>query len=394
MVLVQREIKAVYLWETQVRPTKTQLHTCTIVWNEVSDPASFFVEYKDDAAWLTPWDPAFDDFFWYSAVLLNTSWVETAEMKQSWWVFSWAMTTLGNIKSGDNVMIKFPVRWIKMTKSWSAVTLSITDELDKDGYQYYAFQTWTLSSPWTPKDAFYLWAYMWYNNSNVMKSWSGKTPTNNLTQANFCTYAKANWSWYNIEWFYQRMYIKALYMMKYGNPNSKTIIWLWRTNYSWIANTWGTDSQINATYWTSSNTNQIKLFWLEDFWGNLYDWVWGCYTDSSKVLYTRLTWWTWAISWWTSTWTTIGTTRSAYCLSSIAGNNKAMFCETDAIGGSPYNIYYSNYAYINTSALSYEWGYYGTDNNSQWVLYSSFNAWASEKDSSFWARLMYLNWLT
>ena len=156
------EITSVRLWETKVRPAYKP-RTFTITRTEKSDMSSWWT-YSDDAAWLTAGDGAFDDFFWYSAVLLNTSWVETAEMTQSWWVFTGAMTTLGNITSGDNVMIKFPARWIKMTKSWSVVTLSITDDLTKESewYQYYAFQTWTLASPWTIKDKFYLGAYKWY----------------------------------------------------------------------------------------------------------------------------------------------------------------------------------------------------------------------------------------
>jgi hypothetical protein len=129
-------------------------------------------------------------------------------------------------------MIKFPVRWIKMSKSWSTVTLSITKELNKSWYQYYAHSTWTLSNPWTPKDAFYLGAYKWYSSSNVIKSWSGKSPTVSQTQATFIKRAKANGSWYNIIGFYQRMFVNCLYMMKYGSPNSQTAVGKWYTGWS------------------------------------------------------------------------------------------------------------------------------------------------------------------
>lgn len=325
--------------------------TFTIVWNEVSDPSQFFVRYEDDAAWLTQGSSDFDDFFWYSWVRLNTSWSETATASQSWWVLN--INSLGTLTSGDNVMIKFPVRWIKMSKSWSTVTLSITDWLNREAewYQYYAHCTWSLSNPWTPKDAFYLWAYKAYNNSSVLKSWSLKTPTWGQTQATFCTQAKANGSWYNIIGFYQRQYINALYMMKYGNPNSQSVVWQWYTWWSSAPATWWTNSQTNATYWTSWTTTQVKLFWLEDWRGWIYEWVWGIYTDWNKQLCTMLSDWSWAVSWWEWTWTTI-TTTNWNDLSSIAGNNKAMFAPIWTVNNSSYNTYYSDDVYVFASRLA------------------------------------------
>ena len=246
----------VYLW-TEYIP-----RTFTISWEEKSNMSSGWT-YSDDAVWLTAGDGAFDDFFWYSAVLLNTSWVETAEMKQSWWVFTGAMTTLGNITNGDNVMIKFPVRWIKMSKSWSTVTLSITEELNKDWYQYYAHRKGS-----DIKDALYLGAY---KMSSWYKSWSWASPLWNQTRYTFRNWVKSAYdgsAWTNrysqITWF-PRNYIIALYMMKYGNPNSTSVVWKWYidTSISSATTTWWTNSQTSATYWTSSATTQMKLFWLE-----------------------------------------------------------------------------------------------------------------------------------
>jgi hypothetical protein len=215
MTLIQKEVKAVYLWETKVRPAYKP-RTFTISRTEQSNMSSWWT-YSDDATWLTAGDGAFDDFFWYSAVLLNTSGEETAEMKQSWWVFTGTMSTLGNITSGDNVMIKFPVRWIKMTKSWSTVTLSITDEKKKEWYQYYAFQkTGDIdnNTESTATKPLYLWAYLSYNSSNVLKSWSWQTPTASLTMWNCITYSSNNGTWYTIMWYYQRCLLNAYYMMK------------------------------------------------------------------------------------------------------------------------------------------------------------------------------------
>ena len=118
------KIKRILVWANQVRPNNPK--TFTISWTEWSNMSSGWT-YSDDAAWLTAGDTAFDKFFWYSAVRLNTSWEETAEVTQTTpWQLD--LSQLWTLTSGDNVMIKFPRLWIKMSKSGSVVTLSITEQ--------------------------------------------------------------------------------------------------------------------------------------------------------------------------------------------------------------------------------------------------------------------------
>ena len=220
---------------------KEKYKTFTISWTEQSNMSSGWT-YSDDAAWLTAGSTAFDEFFWYSAVRLNSAWVETAEVKQATpWQLN--LSQLWTLTSGDNVMIKFPRLWIKMSKSGSVVTLSITDNpnAEADGFQYYAHSRWTLSSP-VKKDALYLWAFKACNSSNVLKSWSWQSPVVTITQQNCINYARANdgntgSAGYDMIGFYQREFINALYMMKYWNPDSQSVIWRWYTGWSAKVNT-------------------------------------------------------------------------------------------------------------------------------------------------------------
>ena len=88
--------------------------TMTVTWTEASDPAQFNPIYSDDAAWLTAGSSEFDAFFWYSAVKLDSNWKETERARQSEpWILD--ITQLSDLTSWDNVMIKFPIRWIKMS---------------------------------------------------------------------------------------------------------------------------------------------------------------------------------------------------------------------------------------------------------------------------------------
>lgn len=393
--LWNNELKAVYLWDTKVRPPFNP-RTFTISRTEKSDMSSWWT-YSDDAAWLTAWDTAFDEFFWYSAVLLDASWNEVEEVKQSSpWVlnmgsFSWALTWTAN-----NVMIKFPVRWIKMTKSWSKVTLSITKELEKYGYQYYAFTKWA-----TIDDYLYIWAYEWtFSNDNssvassftdwttYLKSWATNSRTANFSPAanqsrpNFRSSASKNWSWYSILTWYPAQYIAALYMMKYWNPNCQSVVWKW---YSWWSSSiapWWTNSQTNATYWTSSNTTQAKLFWLEDFWGNVGERVDGCWYNSSSQLTVDKTNSIFQDSdyimnlWSSATW----------YIAAIWWDNDKMFIGISS-GGSA-TTYYTDSAHPWTSVAVTRWGSYRYwDNN--WLFFIE-NRSATSPAAVFGGRLMYL----
>jgi hypothetical protein len=285
------EVASVRAGDTKVRPTKPPTKTFTITWTEKSNMSSWWT-YSDDATWLTAGSTAFDEFFWYSAVKLASNGTESAEVSQS---SPWTLdiTWLWTLTSGDNVMIKFPVRWIKMSKSWSTVTLSITDELWKSWYQYYAFQnTWDIQSNTesTTTKPLYLWAYLSYNNSNVLKSWSWKVPVlwSGIRNDNLLTYSKANGTWWSICWWYQRQLINAYYMMKYWNPNCRTTVGYWLQN-SWLSpitstTTWATNSQTAATYWATNLSTQIKLFWLENWRWWASELLWWAFMDGSKNL--------------------------------------------------------------------------------------------------------------
>lgn len=383
----------VYIWED------VPVRTFTISWTEQSDMSSGWT-YSDDAVWLTAGSTDFDKFFGYSWVRLSSAWVETAEITQenSWWYGKLDITQLGTLTSWDNVMIKFPVRWIKMTKSWSVVTLSITDGIGRESewFQYYAFQNTgdieANASTTVATKPLYLWTYLSYNSSNVLKSWSWKTPSWRYTLWNAITYAWNNWTWWTIVWWYQRCLINAYYMMKYGNPNSQSVVWGW---YVWMSSpqtTWLTNSQTNATYWTNYYDIQVKLFWLEDRWWNQHQWVWWMFTDASKNMYTALHNFTANMDTSESQYKNAGaitTTWSNYCLSSILGTNKWMFWPTATVDNWNYNTYYCDLDYVANSCLAAAGGSWsGGAGAGAFRVYVAY--YASDAYTSFGSRLMYL----
>ena len=368
--------------------------TITIKWTEQSDMSTGFT-YLDDATGQLAGSTFFDEFFWYSAVRLASDGTETAEVKQTVpGVLD--ITQLGDLTTGNNVMIKFPVRGIKMSKSWSIVTLSITKELGKSWYQYFAFnKTGNVNdnNENTATYPFYLGAYMWYNASNTLKSLSDKTPTGNITPTNLLTYAKNNGTGWTLAWLYQRWLLYAYYIMKYWNPNWEAIIGKGNINASSVINTGGTNVYTNATYGETTGYYQMKLFWVEDWTGNLAEFILWCFTDASRNLYVALhsfntnkstsdtnykNVWTWA------------TTGGSSCISSIFWNNKAMFLPNAFVNNNNYNTYYCQCSYNSASSylLAEIKSYWLNSNFGFTYIASSVNPASSY--TKYWGRLMYM----
>lgn len=379
--------------------------TYTIKRDEVSDPAQAFVWYEDDATGFTQWDDKFNDFFWYSWVKLNRAWEEVAQINLS------SMSTQDLTWTENNIMVKFPIRWVKLSKDGNnRVTLSITENPYGEDlwYQYYAFSRWKISNP-IKKDKFYLWVYQSYSmldnsvNYLVSKSWYSTTESKTINQ--WITEARKNdwntWtgdSWYDIQWIYQRRYVTCLYIMKYWNPDSQSVIWKWmiRTSSTSALNTWTTNSISWDTYWTTANTTTwMKLFWLENFWWNSTELIWWLSThyfsdDTLSWTYLAAT-----LSWgsnynsWGSVWEyemIWPMRRNANNLVSINWDNKWMFGPY-TLSSWNYNTYYCDYSYVSNTSDPVAHNCNALSDAAHWIFCVDVS-WSS---SYTWStRLMYL----
>lgn len=358
----------------------------TVSWTEDNTPATVVnsVVYSDDAAGLTRWvSKEFDEFFGYYACRLSSTWTESEVVNQSysWNTVNLPLWTLATATSGNDVMICFPKRGIKMTKSWSVVTLSITDEPDADWYQYYAFNKWVLNSSFgystsRPVDKFYLWAFECNTNcvslpGQTLWSWTFSTYWSNAkakssdssTKDSSTVYYNSNWS--AMRWW-QREYVNALYMMKYGNPNSQSQIWNGRVSW-WSAlstgNSWSSNSSL-ATWWTTDNqTSSMRLFWLENWWGNVSEWCMGIKTYSSYNCKVNL---------WNDDWDTTVATTASYVdtwygsaiwtnwrpATAIAWDNKWMFIATSVYSSQDWSVWYCDWSRVNSGYIADVGGYY------------------------------------
>lgn len=167
--------------------------------------------------------------------------------------------TSGN--SGD-VMIEFPRRGVKISKSGKVLTVSMTNNPNDSNFKYYAHQRGE-----TDKNFFYIGAYDGYVAGNKLRSLSEKQPTDNTTFDNFLKYGKANGSGYNVVGFYQMLFIQVMYVLQFkGNLNSQKCVGQGNTN--WYPDGIKATGRSNRHGLIYGDTTVVKLFGLEDIWGN------------------------------------------------------------------------------------------------------------------------------
>ena len=256
-----------------------------------SNPATCCT-YAYDAAEMIPGSKEWDDFFGHYPCLLKNGQEVGKLKKDNFSQFEDGRSADITSGSAGDVMIAFPRRGVKISTSGNIVTVSMTDDPDNSDFKYYAHTKKTAR-----KEVFYLGAYKgWKDGSNKIRSLKDKAPTASQTIGIVRTQAQANGSGYEQSAFFQLTFRQVMYLLKYKNLDSQTTIGQGyvKSNHSAAINTggseaYGMDSEIikrtNPSYMTDQE-HHVKLFGLEDFWGNVYEWIDGLVTDSSRNVLT------------------------------------------------------------------------------------------------------------
>lgn len=244
-----------------------------------SNPATC-VSYADDAANMQAGSAEWDEFFGHYPCLFKDG-AEVGKLNPN--DFSkFADGTNADITSGaaGDVMIAFPRRGVKITTSGTKVTVSVTNGASEDGFSYLAHQRGE-----TNKDVFYLGVYKGFVDSGKLRSLSGKTPTVKQYIQTFRTQAQANGAGYEQSAFYQLLFRQCMYILKYKNLNSQQAVGM---GYVWAPDGQLIPVQTGATNasgmdWGDKTalTSRVKLFGMEDFWGNVYEFIDGLYINTT-----------------------------------------------------------------------------------------------------------------
>lgn len=247
-----------------------------------SNPATWG-EYIDDAVGMTAGSDVWDAFFGIKPVMIKNGAI-VGELDPSQGYAKYKDGTTADITTGadGDVMIYIPRRDLHIWVDSGYGYVSMTEDLGKTGYTHYAH-----TYKGNDCDYFAIGRYKGYYDGSKLRSLSGKTPTGGtgFTIGDVRTYAQANGTGYEQSAFFQLTYRQAMYMLKYLGQNAQTAVgrgYVDSNNSAHI--TGGTDS-LGMDYGENTGKVQMSLFGIEDFWGNLYEYIDGVSSSSARKLF-------------------------------------------------------------------------------------------------------------
>lgn len=354
----------------------------TVVIDQSNSNPETCITYADDAVGMTAGSSDWDSFFGHYPCLFKDG-AEVGKLNPNDFT-KFEDGTDADITSGNagDVMIAFPKLGYKISTSGDIVTVSMTDNPNAEGYCYLAHTRGT-----TVKDKFYLGAYKGYVTSSKLRSLSDKTPTTNTTIGNFRTQAQANGSGYDQSAFNQLIFRQCMYLLKYKNLDSQTAVGQGYTNSNSASIATGGTNTKGMDYGETTGKLQMKLFGLEDFWGNVNEFIDGIFSNSSRNILTATENFNDTGSGYTNRGASGFSSDTGGYMSKVQGTSEKGFVLKEASGSA--TTYYCDYGYVYASRLACFGGNWGDGASAgAFRLYVILSA--SGSNSSISARLMYL----
>ena len=368
----------------RITGTPQAYRTMTVTIDKTNSNPATCCSYADDAVGMTAGSSDWDDFFGEVPVLLNSSGTELGNLKVSDYSKYEDGTSAPITTVGNDVMVKFPKRGLKISTSGNTVSISMTDNPDaeSDGFKYYAHSYGANNNC----DAVYVGAYKGYVSSSKLYSSSGKTPTGNQTIGTFRTQAEARGSSYEQMTFYVRTFLVAAYLLKYKNLDSQTAVGRGYVDGNSAPTTTGQTNTKGLDWGESTGKYQSKCLGIEDLWGNMHEWFDGIFSNSTRNILTA------------TTNSSMNDTGSGYTdqgqgatadignyMNEVQGTTEKGFV-AKAVSGSA-TTYFCDNGYLYASRLAYGGGNYG-DGDYAGVFYCIVDYSASHAAASIGGRLI------
>lgn len=216
------------------------------------------ITYEDDAKMMEKGSSEWDKFFQSQLVLFKDG-KEVRELEDS---------ELNGLKPEDgDVMVRFPRKGLRIKTVGEKVYVSMTNKTDDPDFKYYAH-----SRGDSPREAFYLGAYLGFEENAKLRSITGKAPTGERTIGDFRTIAQANGAGYEQLAFYQWTFLQAMYVLKYGNLNSQTALGKGNTSGGNYDKATGETNGKGIDFGSTDDKTKVRFQWVEDFFGTKSQW--------------------------------------------------------------------------------------------------------------------------
>lgn len=262
--------------------------------------------YQDDAVGMSSGATAeeWTEFFGYKPCLLRNSrnGLEVKYLNPDDYT-KFIDGTTADITSGNagDVMIEFPRRGIKLSRSGNYLYVSMTDDPDADGYNYNAHTKGT-----TIYDNLYIAAYYPYvddfSGSSVLTSLADSNPHQTFdNHGTYRSYLSNKGPSYSLMTFYQLTYLQTLMLLQFRTTKSKSALGAGESNAgngrNWRgwAKSKGLFFQIRQEDTSSGNKyGWFKAFGIEDLYnqtdGTLIEGIVAKYDElsSTYTFYTAL----------------------------------------------------------------------------------------------------------
>ena len=316
--------------------------TWTVVIDESNSNPLSCCTYADDAVGMTKGSDEWDEIFGYKPCVFKDGAVYKYLNPNDFTKFADGTDATSYITDsnllGYDVMIEFPRMGLNMSKSGTQVTISLTNNPNDSNFEYRAHKRGSVA-----KNAFYLGAYEAYSagkgTANDLKSVSGVSPIQGLNLSLSILQAQNHGSGYEIMAFYQWTYIQCLYVLKYGNLNSQGAIGNGVVQTLAAISTGTMNSNGTCYGVTTSQSTGVKLFGMENVWGNTQKWLGGLCTDNNYNLISTTDNFTIEIDKWEYTYNVTYNNRNGY-VTGVQGENGSGFVMKDASASGSSSVYY------------------------------------------------------
>lgn len=257
------------------------------------------VEYTEGAVDLTPAkvDLSTGEFnygsfgeFWFvkgnKPVMLNSDGTEAYELNPNDYTtkIDGTASDVANSSFDGNAMSRIPKVYLKMWEDDEYEYCNICDVKLDDDYHAYAHTR----EDGSEMDYVYLSMFEGSLVSSKVRSIKGLSPMNTQTGANELTYAKANGSGWSTRSWSQRNLINMLLILMAKSTDMQTAF-----GYGYYTGgsstspnylTTGGASDKGQFYGTNATRNYVKVFHIENWWGDVWERIEGCVTNASKQI--------------------------------------------------------------------------------------------------------------
>lgn len=354
-----------------------------------SDPTQW-ATYADDAVGMTAGSDAWDDFFGHYPCILENG-VELGKLNRNNFAQYEDGTTAPITTLGKDVMICFPRRGIKLEYlDANTLSVSMTNEEGKEGYSYWAHSYSNSGANLTNAvcDKFYLGAYKGNMYQYLLYSRSGQNVKVSATIGEFRGYARNRGTGYEQSGFFQLTFRQVMYLLKYKGQNAQIAIGRGYVDGNSSAHVTGGTNTRGMDWGESTGKDQMKLFGLEDFYGNVMEFIDGIYSDANRQIYVADGNFNGTGSGYTSAGTQSFSSNIAGYLRYPNGTNLAGFTNGKQTYGTD-STFFCDYNRVNASSLACFGSYYSNASNAGVFMLGAIE---HSDTSSFWgSRLMYMH---